>query len=226
MKATAIKLVLVSTLALLLVLILAGRVLGLGAEPPRETVDCSVGKVIEVATGWSIDLAKKRSPALALTETPGFDVGLSAYVYRPGVLKYVGGTQFTVTCPHMVSVTPKNGKVGAITIQVAANDPYDFEQAMKLMAAWRDKFAAMGLDSPSESASRTVEPFDAVAPFFHLPAVQDLSPIGKSTGAWQGRDEIIFLGIERMNVAPLNQPHKFIYVVEISVDDKVLWPVE
>ena len=218
------SLVLLTVLALALSVAL---VFGTAIYSPRvhsraEPHACSNGPAIEVAIGWSLDLANKRSPALAMTETPGFNAGLSAYIDKPSSLKYLGKTGFVVSCPLMISVMPKAGKVGAVEVDMVTSDPYNLDSSMNLMAHWRDKFVSMNLSAAPQRFSRNVEPFDSVAPFFRQ--FLNLSPIGKSTGAWENNNEIIALGIERWNTAPMNQPIKFMYVVEISVQEQDLFP--
>lgn len=189
----------------------------------KHEIGCNkTGAIIEVAVGWTLAEAEKRSPSLARTETPGFDSGLSAYVSKPSLFKYVGAVPFEILCPHMASVMPKDGRVVDVEVGFVAVDPYDFDQAMELMETWRDKFAAMNLDAPSDAMRRNVVSPEEVRSFFHLKSILNLSPIGKSVGSWRSGSEIIGLGIERWNVSPMNLPPKYMYVVGINVSDQSL----
>lgn len=189
------------------------------ADEVHNTGCDKTGAAIEVATGWTLVQAQARSPALANTQTPGFDAGLSAFVSKPASFKYVGGVPFEISCPHMVSVTPRNGRVGAVQVGFVASDPYDLDQAIDLMVIWRNTFDAMHLDAPPDLVKRDVVSIEQARSFFHLKTILNLSPIGQSLGVWRRGTEIVSVGIERWNVAPMNLPAKFMYVVEINVSD-------
>ncbi len=211
------------------VLIVSNVAIGAGsvaASDEKHMTECGKTDAIQVAIGWTLIEAEQKSPSLSRTETPGFNAGLSAYVSKPASFKYVGGVPFEISCPHMVSVMPMDGHVAAVEVGFVADDPYDLDQAMKLMATWRDKFASMNLSAPSNAMKNNVVSFDEVRFFFHLKAGLNLSPIGQSVGVWQRGSEVVGIGIERWNVAPLNLLPKYMYIVEINVSNQALFKID
>lgn len=175
--------------------------------------------VIDIGIGWTIEEARAHSPALAHITPALANWAPSAYVYEPERVKLEGSIPFEVSCPHMVVVTPRNGRVLGVDIDLTPTD--DLDTAIKLMAEWHSKFESMKLDpSPAASARLDKSP-EQVREFFKTINNPE-GPIGGSTGSWRRGSEVVGTGIEKRNIGSINIP-KYIYVVELNVSDVSMW---
>jgi hypothetical protein len=173
---------------------------------------------INVAVGWTVERAERESVALAKPDTPGFDAGLSSYVFKPGSLEYKGGMPLHFSCPRMVSVSAKSGMISSIQVFLDSNVPSSLDEAMDLAASWGSKFSRMGLEDLSANKAENVTPPQDVPAFLKLTDSPLSMTVGKVLGAWRRQDEKFSVGVERWNISPstINKA-KYIYVVEIVI---------
>jgi hypothetical protein len=107
--------------------------------------------VIDIGIGWTIEEASERSPALARIAPALANWAPAAYVYEPERVKLEGAIPLEIPCPHMVVVTPKDGRVSGVDIDLTRTDNLD--AAMKLMSEWHSKFESMKLDPPPAASA-------------------------------------------------------------------------
>lgn len=177
--------------------------------------------VIDIGIGWTIEEASERSPALAHITPALANWAPAAYVYEPERVKLEGAIPLEIPCPHMVVVTPKDGRVSGVDIDLTPTDNLD--AAMKLMSEWHSKFESMKLDPPPAASARLDKSPAQVREFFRSQGtLSPFAPIGGSIGSWCLGQEVIGVGIEKRNIGSINQP-RYIYVVELSVSDISAW---
>ena len=175
--------------------------------------------VIDIGIGWTVDEARERSPELAHISPALANWAPAAYVHKPARVKLEGSIPFEVSCPHMVVITPKNGRVVGVDIDLPPTS--DLDVAMKLMGEWHHKFESMKLDPPPSESARYVDTFEEAR--LVLQKINSLTGVtGDSTGSWRCGSEVVGTGIEKRNVGSLNQP-RYIYVVQLSVADVSTW---
>lgn len=177
--------------------------------------------VIDIGIGWTIEEARARSPALAHIAPALANWAPTAYVYEPERVKLEGAIPLEIPCPHMVVVTPENGRVSGVDIDLTPTDNLD--AAMKLMGQWYDRFKSMKLDPPPAASARLDKSPAQVREFFRSQGtLSPFGPIGGSIGSWCRGQEVIGVGIEKRNIGSINQP-RYIYVVGLSVSDVSMW---
>jgi hypothetical protein len=177
--------------------------------------------VIDIGIGWTIEEARAHSPALAHIAAAPANWAPAAYVYAPERVKLEGAIPLEIPCPHMVVVTPKDGRVSGVDIDLTPTDNLD--AAMKLMGEWHRKFESMKLDPPPAASARLDESPAQVREFFRSQGtLSPFGPIGGSIGSWCRGQEVIGVGIEKRNIGSIKQP-RYIYVVELNISDVSMW---
>lgn len=175
--------------------------------------------VIDIGIGWTIDEARERSPALAHISPALANWSPAAYVHVPKGIRLEGSIPFEISCPHMVVITTRNGRIMGVDIDLTPTS--DLDTAMKLMGEWHSKFESLKLDPPPPESARYVDTFDEAR--FVLNKINSPSGVtGDSTGSWRRGSEVVGTGIEKRNIGQPNQP-KYIYVVQLSVSDISTW---
>lgn len=175
------------------------------------------GEGIDIAVGWTVSEALKRSAALAKPHTPGLTMGLGSYVHEPALLRYEGAVPLEFECPEMVAVWGKDGEVSAITVTLRTNNPSDMDKAFDMAASWKNRFANLGLEDLSANREEHVTSEQETRNFFRMFSGPSAQSVGKVLGVWRRKHEIFAVAIERWNTAPMFSPPKFIYVVNVDI---------
>lgn len=174
---------------------------------------------INVSIGMSVAEASKHSPAFEHIKDPLAKWAPAAYLYEPTGVKVGGEIPISIDCPYLVIITPQDGRVQSVDIEL--RPVHSLDAGMALLGQWYKRLGAMGLAPPPPQLAGVVSSFEMARADFAEPVLAG-GLFGDTVGAWRRGSEVISLSMEKREVGAVGHP-KLIYVVELSVSDVSVW---